>query len=584
MIFQRLRQNASANVTIIFAVSFLPICAVCGLAIDFEHTTNRKSKVQAVLDASVLAAARVKQSGATDLETKTSVHQFLQPQLANLGGLSCAPPLVTLSPTTHEIIADIDCEQDTSLSQVVGQEHMPFSVRSASSYTVPRLDVAFVFDASGSMRSNNRLRDLKSSVYKAIDVILPDGAPQEVIENTRIAMTSYASNLNAGPFFKSVAGVPPTRTYYHTVETELGDDDVTPGHVFDELHIGLYDTDNGHLLYEFGDDAVLQLKPSQIDDLAVAVTVPGSSTLSGHVESVRLELDGPEKAKATENVSPYSLYGDSGIDNLKGERWQTGTYKLRLRAYDQDALAGVKLFDEKLDFEIFVEGDKKQTTVSHTITSTCVWERNSSEAFSDAAPGVGNYHSHHKAWFEEDENHPSGGAWKIGFSENGRRMEDGGRCKVAPPLELTNDRRKLRRYISTLPTENYTAGHLGIAWAWYLISDRWQRIFDGDAAPASFSEPDLKKAVILMTDGSFNARGYRNLGNSEAQARALCDNMKAKNILIYGVAFRAPVGGQDVLRYCASTPQHFHLAENRGELETAYEDIAVELSELRISQ
>lgn len=584
MAFQKLRQNMSANVSIIFAASFLPICAVCGLAVDFEHTTNRKQKVQAVLDASVLAAARVKQSGATDLETKTSVHQFLQPQIAKLKGLSCAPPFVTLSPSTHEIIADIDCEQDTSLSQMVGHEHMPFSVRSASSYTVPKIDVAFVFDASGSMRSNNRLHDLKSSVYKAIDVILPDGAPQEVIENTRVAMASYASNLNAGPFFENVAGVAPTRTYHHTIETELGDDDVTPGHLFDEVHIGLYDTDNGHLLYEFGDDAVLQVKPSQIDDLAVAITVPGSYTLSGHVESVRLELDGPEKANATENVPPYSLYGDSGIDNLKGKRWQKGQYELRVKAYDQNALSGTKLMDEKLDFEIFIEGDKKQTTVSHTITSTCVWERDSSEAFSDAAPGVGNYHSYHKAWFEEDESDPNGGKWKVGFSAKGRRFEDGGRCKVAPPVELTNDRKKLRRYISTLPTENYTAGHLGIAWAWYLISDRWQRIFDGDATPASFSEPDLKKAVILMTDGSFNARGYQNLGNSEAQARALCDNMKAKRILIYGVAFRAPTRGQDILRYCASTPQHFHLATNRSELETAYEDIAVELSELRISQ
>ncbi|MEO1661441.1 MAG: hypothetical protein AAFR51_10670 [Pseudomonadota bacterium] len=584
MTFLRLRKNETANVSIILAVSFLPICAVCGLAVDFDHTSKRKMKVQAVLDASVLAAARVKQSGATDPLTKASVHQFLQPQIAKLTGLTCTPPFVTLSPTTKEIIAEISCEQDTTLSHVVGQDHMPFRVRAASSYSVPKLDVAFMFDASGSMRSANRLVHLKSAVYQAIDVLLPDGAAPEVIENTRVAMTSYASNLNAGPFFEKATGVPERRTYYHNIEEDLGDDDVTPGRLFDEMHIGLYDADTGSLLYEFGDNAVLQIKPSQIDDLAVAVTIPASSRLSGQVESMRLKLTGPETADATENVPPYSLYGDSGLDNLTGERWQRGDYRLRLRAYENRALAGRKRFDKTLNFEIFLEGDTRQSTLSHTITSSCVWERNTAEAFSDAAPGAGNYHTHHKAWFEENSNHPNGGVWKVGFEENGRRFEDGGRCLVSPPVELTNDRNKLRTYVSTLRTEAYTAGHLGVAWAWYLISDRWNRVFDGAAAPASFTQPGLKKAVILMTDGGFNHTGHRTLGESTAQARTLCDRMKSKGILIYSVAFSASASGQEVLKYCATTHQHYHQAENRTQLESAYKDIAVELSELRISQ
>ncbi len=560
------------------------MCAVCGLAVDFDHTSKRKAKVQAVLDASVLAAAKVKQSGATDPITKTAVHQFLQPQISNLTGLTCTPPFVTLSPTTKEIIADISCEQDTTLSHVVGHTHMPFSVRSASSYTVPKLDVAFVFDVSGSMRHGNRLPHLKSAVYEAIDVLLPNGATAEVIENTRVAMTSYASNLNAGPFFEQAAGVPAHRTYYHTLEEELEEDDVTPGRRFDEIHVGLYDTDTGRLLYEFGEDAVLRVEPSQIDDLSVAVTIPASYTLSGRVESMRLKLTGPETANAAENVPPYSLYGDSGLDNLTGERWQTGNYSLRLKAYENPDLSGAKLFDETLDFELFLEGDTRQSTISHTITSSCVWERNSPEAFSDAAPGAGNYHSHHKAWFEENRYHPNGGRWKIGFDENGVRIEDGGRCLVSPPVELTNDRNTLRTYVSTLRTEYYTAGHLGIAWAWYLISDQWNSIFDGDAAPASFSEADLKKAVILMTDGGFNRAVHRDLGDSDTQARALCDRMKTKGILIYSVAFDASVSGEEILKYCATTPQHYHQAVNRTQLEEAYTDIAVELSELRISQ
>lgn len=582
----RFFRNRSANVAPLFALCVLPLCTVGGFAIDFDHTHKRKQKVQSVLDASVLAAARVKQSGATNPETKLAVHQFMNPQLDGLSGLTCTPPQVRLSPSTHEIIASTECEQETGIMHIVGHDHMPFKVEAASSYTVPKVDVAFMFDVSNSMRGSARLGALKRSVNDAIDIILPSGAPTEIIENTRLAMVTYGSHLNAGPFFEAVTGVPPTRTYYHEVETEIADSEITPGRLFDEMHIGLYDTDSSRLLYEFGDGAMLKVKHREIDDLSIAIIFNASNTLNGQISSMRLQLDGPERAEKTENVTPFSLYGDSGIDNLVGERWVPGDYTLRIRGYSSGGLSGVKRFDETLHFEIFVEGQKRKTTHSHTITSTCVWERNSPEAHSDAPPAPGNYMAHHKAWFEEDRNHPDGGRWQVGFDDAGLRQRTTGRCSIPEPVELTNNRQTLRRYVSRLSTDGYTAGHLGVAWAWYLISDRWGRIFDGSAKPASFTDPDLKKAVVLMTDGEFNVTGYHHsvLGKSREQAETLCDNMKAQGIRIFSVAFRAPARGQAILQYCASNAGHYYQASNQNQLHQAYEDIAIALTELRISQ
>jgi hypothetical protein len=73
-----------------------------------------------------------------------------------------------------------------------------------------------------------------------------------------------------------------------------------------------------------------------------------------------------------------------------------------------------------------------------------------------------------------------------------------------------------------------TAGHLGIAWAWYLLSPEWDRVWPSDSAPRAYNDPDHMRVAIIMSDGEFNTSYESANGGSEAQARELCDNMKAK--------------------------------------------------------
>ncbi len=577
------RSSQSGQVAVLFGLMLVPICAVCGFCLDYQHTTQRAQKVQAVLDSAVLAAARVKQTGAPEDETKAAVGNFLTAQIANLGGLNCQAPTVSLT-ADSQIQAEVECTQETSLMQLVGADEMPFLVESASHYTVGHLDVAFTFDASDSMDSDNRLTDLKAAATEALDILLPSGAPYEVIENTRVAMSSYSTMLNAGPYFEQVTGVLPSRTYYHTSERALEDDDLAPGDQFNEMHIGLYDADTGSLIAELGDGAVIRVPSSALDDMTVAITLDSAHTLEGDVESVRLTLSGEETANNSENIPPYSLYGDSGIANLDGQRWETGEYSLRVRAYAENDLSGLRVFDEELDFRLFVDGDTETSTISYTLDSTCVLERIGTEGFTDAPPGPGAYLSYQDAWFLRVPTHPRGGIWKFGYVGPGSPRQTSEHCNTQPPVELTNDRTVLLDYVSSLTTDAYTAGHLGVAWSWYLISDRWSSIFDGDAEPVAFTDPDITKAIVLMTDGAFNFYASIPQGHARDQARALCDNIKLKGVSIYAVAFKAPAYGQDVLKYCVSDPGYFYDAQDGEELKKAYKEIALSLSDLRISQ
>lgn len=569
----------------IFALCLVPMVAVAGFAIDFQQTVKRKAKVQLVLDSAVLAAARVKQTGATDDEVKSSVQDFLDAQVAGLGGLSCDPAIVVVIANSEEIDANISCQQDTYLMKVVGQNEMSFKVVSGSEYGIDKIDVAFMFDISGSMNSSSRLTNLKVAAQEAVDVLLPDGASAELIEDTRLAMVSYNAMVNAGDFFPDVAGVPATRTYTHTIEPDYTEDDLTSGSIYDDFLIGLYDTDTDELIAEIGDGAVIKVEDWMDDDLTIAVTMDNSHDLYGQVESMRMDLSGEESKTKYENVEPYALYGDSGINNMSGDSWDMGDFQIRLRAYSNNNQSGTKLFDETLDFTLVLADDTEPVTKSYSLTSTCVWERDGDEKFTDAAPGAGAYLAHQEAWFVEKDWQSDGGDWEVGHPNRPDDSKyDGNECRTAEPVELTNDRDTLNTYITSLNAGGYTAGHLGVAWTWYLIAEDWDTVFDGTAAPLSYSEPDSAKVVILMTDGEFNTEIFPEQGDSDAQARSLCDNMKLEDIKVYAVALNAPTAGQEVLSYCSSGPEYYFEPETGAELTDAYKQIATSISDLRISK
>lgn len=584
MSLKRFKLDQTGQVAVIFAFSLVPLFATAGFCLDYQTKLQRTQKVQAVLDSAVLAAARVKQTGASDTDVKTALINFLTPQIAQIPGLTCTAPTVTFSATGEQIESDIECKQDTSLMGMVGHETMQFTVDSASNYALGKVDIAFMFDLSDSMRYENRLDDLEIAAEEAIDILLPSGAPDAVIENTRIAMASFGSSLNAGTYFETVTGVPATRTYQDTLQTRLNSSDAKRGTRINDMLIRLYDADRDTTISRIGQGAIIEVSSSQLDNMTIAIDLNGSHSLFDNLESIHLELSGEVSAAKEENVSLYSLYGDVGSD-LIGKAWTSGAYKLRIRAYDEDSLRGREIYDEEIEFELFVDGDMSESILEHTITSTCIWERNGVEKFSDAPPGPGQYFSHERAWFVPNGALHTGGTWDTGFFEDGIGKDNRYGCDLPQPLELTNDRRKLTSYLPSIARIGHnTAGHLGVAWTWYLISDQWSAVFDGTAKPASFGDPEYTKAVVLMTDGEFNQTGFDSQGDSATQAREICDNMKLKHVQIYSVAFKAPPAGNEVLQYCASNPGFFYNANNGTELKQAYKEIAVSLSALRLSK
>lgn len=170
-------------------------------------------------------------------------------------------------------------------------------------------------------------------------------------------------------------------------------------------------------------------------------------------------------------------------------------------------------------------------------------------------------------------------------------------------VPLSSDKSKLVARIDGLEAYGATAGALGTAWTWYLLSPEWATIFPGESAPAPYSMltakgpgggPQLRKVAILMTDGGYNTlRSWKGASQQVVSGYAveLCTAMKAKGVEVFTVGFaldRLPSGeraiAEQTLQSCGSDISHFYSTINVQQLYAAFTDIALKLTAIRLTR
>ncbi len=194
-------------------------------------------------------------------------------------------------------------------------------------------------------------------------------------------------------------------------------------------------------------------------------------------------------------------------------------------------------------------------------------------------------------------------------------------CAPSPQLEpLTAKRTKIETAISKLSASGGTAGQTGIAWGWYTLSPNWANLWPSSSEPATYTDDEVLKFAIIMTDGDFNryyqkasltkddcknasywgfvtetCKGgtneywlpygsYGYSGESSQRAVKLCEAMKNEGIKIYSIFFGNynpdPI---KVMKECASTDGYYQ-AGNDVELVKAFANIAKNIQSIYLSK
>jgi len=159
-----------------------------------------------------------------------------------------------------------------------------------------------------------------------------------------------------------------------------------------------------------------------------------------------------------------------------------------------------------------------------------------------------------------------------------------------------------------------TASNLGLVWGWRTLSPRWQGLWGGSTPadmPFGYDEPFMDKVIVILTDGQnqfydhngggpdgsdytaydrLNIFGYSTLGQARQELddrfAELCVSIKNAGIRIFTITFGSTPSSstQSLYETCASNPGFYFHAPNNSELQTAFDAIGRQLSNLRLSQ
>lgn len=173
-------------------------------------------------------------------------------------------------------------------------------------------------------------------------------------------------------------------------------------------------------------------------------------------------------------------------------------------------------------------------------------------------------------------------------------------CPSAALLPLTANQTDVDATIDSFKASGYTAGHIGVQWAWYMLSPKWKDVLTTAQAPGNYNNKKVGKYAILMTDGQFNtayagvddsivADTQGKQGNkSRDYAEQLCSQMKKKGIEVFTIGFMLNNNqAKKVMQNCASTggsTQYYFAAANGAELTKAFQEIAANIERLAVTK
>jgi Flp pilus assembly protein TadG len=132
-----------------FALALLPMMVGVGFGVDYAAANREKARLQAALDAGVLAAARQTSRVPDPSDVVTS---FVDAAFAS--SPNGKPTVVASTDSSGTVTGSAALVVRNNFMKLVGQPTVTVNVASQASFSAGKLEVAIVFDATGSMNGS----------------------------------------------------------------------------------------------------------------------------------------------------------------------------------------------------------------------------------------------------------------------------------------------------------------------------------------------------------------------------------------------------------------------------------------------
>ena len=607
---RRMGEDARGNVAMLFGLSLPVLILMTVGGVDIHRASTVRVNLQDALDAATLAAARSPYTANTDLQ---------RVGLASLRANLKAYPSITLREADTSFVLNGDdvvvASSKVDVTTLVANiflppygkfmdDTMPVGAHSEVDRSSRNIEVSLALDMSGSM-SGQKLLDLKAAAKDLVDLIVQ---PVQTPYYSKVALVPWSYSVNPGTYLNAVRGTVTGSTNITGAVINFTGTQKTITAATKARPVVI--TSNGHgfanndVVWVSGVSGMTQLnnKPYLVKNKTTnsfeLYTLGGSrvdgrsySNHSGSSGRVQKCQDNDCSITITSNNHGLStndyvyITGVAGMTQINDQTHLVGnvttnTYTIDLVASSLSPYSsGGQSWCAMQGCTYFAFENENQDQATHRI-SDCVTERTGSERYSDAAANTG--------------------STRVGREY----LPIGNSCLGSTIQPLSSSINGIKANIDALSVNGSTAGQIGIAWGWYMVAPNFGSLWPSSSG-AAYNTAETLKAVIIMTDGEFNApyckgvmaRGYNGSssasincdpdnGEPYAQSRALCDAMKVKGIVVYTVGFQIAAGGdaETLLKYCASTSSSFYNAGSGTALSEAFNAIGRDITQLRISR
>lgn len=213
----RLRKDEEGNLALMFGLLVVPVVMLFGVSMDYGRGYTVRAEMQSSLDSAVLAAGRAfDATGDTHAAEEAGAAYFKNTYPGNVD----AQVTQVDADGQGNIRMSAKAEVPTAFLRMAGQEAVEVSVSSESLTTDGGgmdVELAIVFDVTGSMRDYNRMTMAKQAAEDLIDIMLPD-SPQA--RSVRISLVPFDNMVNFGPSLtKYVTNHDPVETVQEPYQT-----------------------------------------------------------------------------------------------------------------------------------------------------------------------------------------------------------------------------------------------------------------------------------------------------------------------------------------------------------------------------
>lgn len=222
---KKFQDDQEGSFTLFFTMTFLVMLVFVGSAIDFMRFEAERTRLQACVDNSVLAAASIKQ-GVRDPQEIVSGYMQTQGCASVLGSSNATVVAgeTMIAEGERRVAVTADASMPMFFLPLAGINNLDYTIRSAAAEAKPNLEISMVLDISGSMTwadsaGDIKLEGLQDGANAFIDAVIPDS--QVGTGNVGINLIPYARQVAFGPRMRESIFGPVDNVFSNCAEFDL---------------------------------------------------------------------------------------------------------------------------------------------------------------------------------------------------------------------------------------------------------------------------------------------------------------------------------------------------------------------------